>query len=126
VAGAGWLRVDLGTERAAWLEFTSADLNSTGQEELVTAAVSEYDEPYKGKTQPLTAYEGGNYRLETNLELFEGARFIWLCFAVDCPPSSPGERTLRCTATLHCFAVALWCCGAATLCCDSTGTLCSQ
>ena len=48
------------------------------------------DEPYDTKTQPVTPYPGGTFRLETphpshDGQLYEGVRYAWLCFAVDCP-----------------------------------------
>ena len=41
---------------------------------------SRYNEPWqvRAKVKPLTNYAGGVYRLETNDQLYEGVRFVWL------------------------------------------------
>ena len=88
VRGQGWLRLDFGTERPAWLELFS--MNLADQAPLLWAAVSEYNEPYDGKSEPVTAYDNGSYRLETqhpshDRQLYEGVRYAWLCFATSCP-----------------------------------------
>ena len=78
----GHLRLDFGVERAGWFEFFSPDLGSvlaSGQV-VVKASISEYDEPWTGKTQPVKAYDGGLFRLETNAELYEGVRFAWIFY----------------------------------------------
>jgi alpha-L-rhamnosidase len=90
VKAPGWLRLDFGLERPAWLEGISTDLNTTGQAHLLRASISEYDEPYDTKTQPVKTYPGNTFRLETphpskDGQLYEGVRYAWLCFAVDCP-----------------------------------------
>ena len=83
----GTLRLDWGVEHPAWMEFTSPDLGD--QAISCSAAISEYNEPWqvKAKVKPVTAYAGGNYRLETNPELYEGVRFSWIIFE---PPESDG------------------------------------
>jgi hypothetical protein len=75
----GTLRLDFGREHAAWFEFTSADLGA--QAGAVRASISEYNEPWPGKTQAPKAYSGGAYRLETNRQLYEGVRYAWIIFA---------------------------------------------
>eukprot|EP01051_Picozoa_sp_SAG22_P040303 SAG22_NODE_21686_length_255_cov_0.615385_1_plen_84_part_11 len=47
VSGAGALRLDFGVERAAWLEFVSPDLDPTVAGSVLTAAISEYNEPWQ-------------------------------------------------------------------------------
>ena len=99
VKGPGWIRLDYGLERPAWLEGISADLNITGQGQWLKASISEYDEPYDGKETPVTMY-GSTFRLETPVRstldhsghLYEGVRYAWLCFAVDCPWSGQRAR----------------------------------
>ena len=77
VHGAGALRLDFGVERAAWFEFESPDLGA--QASSVSACVSEYNDPWPGKTQPVKVY-GTTFRLETNTELYEGVRYAWIFF----------------------------------------------
>jgi hypothetical protein len=72
ISGSGELMLDYGVERAAWLEFESPDLDGE-----VRAAISEFNSPQK--TLSVTKY-GNTYRLETNKELYEGIRFVWLYF----------------------------------------------
>ena len=77
------LRLDFAVERAAWFEFFSPDLAGAlaGGAVVVKASVSEYAEPWTGKTIPVTAYDGGLFRLETNTpELYEGVRFAWIVY----------------------------------------------
>ncbi len=72
----GVLRLDFEVERAAWLEFFSPDLAAVLAAGgcVVKASISEYSEPWLGKTLPVTAYDGGLFRLQTNDELYEGVR----------------------------------------------------
>ena len=88
--GFGSLRLDFGVERAAWFEFLSPDLAAAlaGGGCAVRASVSEYSEPWTGKTQAVKAYDGGLFRLETNAELYEGVRFAWILYE----PAAPGGR----------------------------------
>jgi hypothetical protein len=72
ISGSGELMLDYGVERAAWLEFRSPDLDGE-----VRAAISEFQSPQKSLS--VTKY-GDTYRLETNKELYEGIRFVWLYF----------------------------------------------
>ncbi len=85
VQGAGSIRVDLGVESAAWLEFDSPDFSGA-----VQMSVSEFNEP------PLPAEfnepglppapdptrtpvrHGHTFRLEINPKLYEGVRFGWI------------------------------------------------
>ena len=53
------------------------------------ASISEYNEPYDGKTKPVVAYAGGVFRLEPNPELYEGVRFVWI-FVDPNPASTKG------------------------------------
>lgn len=76
VLSAGSLRLDFGQEHAAWFEFTSPDMPVN----QVTASISEYNQPWPGKTRALKAFRGGKYRLETNSQLYEGVRFAWINF----------------------------------------------
>ena len=78
VHGSGSLRLDFGREHAAWFEFQSTDLGA--QAGAVRASISEYNEPWDGKTQTPKAYAGGRYRLETNDQLYEGVRYAWIFF----------------------------------------------
>ena len=95
VKAPGWIRLDYGLERPAWLEGISAELAATNQTHLLRAAISEYDEPYDGKTEAVKPHGKATWRLETKHpshetglpSLYEGVRFAWLCFAVDCPRS---------------------------------------
>ena len=106
VSGAGRVRLDFGTERAAWLELDSADL-ADAMLPFLTLSVSEYTYPWQGKTQTPIKYnatrealragaaraeEGqparqpvaaasSTYRLEPNDELYEGVRYGWVEFA---------------------------------------------
>lgn len=96
----GSIMLDWGVERAAWFEFDSPDLESvlsmmddtsSNTTAMVTASLSEYNEPYPGKTKGLAKYYNRNkktgnttttFRLETNDELYEGVRFTWIHFPV--------------------------------------------
>ena len=79
VSGPGVLRLDFGVERAGWFEFESPDLqDAVGGVAGVRVGLSEYDEPWPGKTRPVTIYADGVYRLETNPELYEGIRYVWI------------------------------------------------
>ena len=81
VVGAGYLMLDFGVERAAWLEFESKDLlENPAQESAVQASISEYNFPWDGKTEKPIKYSNGIYRLQTNGELYEGVRFGWVFF----------------------------------------------
>ena len=64
VKAPGWIRLDYGLERPAWFEGVSADLHTTGQAHLLNASISEYDEPYDTKEEPVKTY-GHTFRLET-------------------------------------------------------------
>jgi hypothetical protein len=81
VVAPGTLRLDFGVEHAAWFEFV-ANFSTRSD---VTASISEYNEPWPGKTMTPTVYThagGGNgtftYRLETNSQLYEGVRYAWI------------------------------------------------
>lgn len=93
VHGSGTLKLDFGREHAAWFEFTSPDLDALSE---VSASISEYNQPWPGKTLQPNAYAGGNYRLETNPELYEGVRYAWI--SVD---SSKSDRSGAATAPWH-------------------------
>jgi hypothetical protein len=103
VTGAGSLRLDFGREHAAWLEFESPDLGA--QAGSVRASISEYNEPWPGKTQIVKAYADGVYRLETNSELYEGVRFAWLFFdPVSSPPNCVAHGAEAAAVTVSCPA----------------------
>jgi alpha-L-rhamnosidase len=67
--------LDWGVERAAWFELQMKAPPSTA---TILASLSEFNEPYPGKTKELTRYGELTYRLETNDELYEGIRFTFL------------------------------------------------
>jgi len=77
VAGPGRLMLDFGVERAAWFEFESTDIDPTQIPQLY-ASISEYNEPWPGKTLRVRSYANGVFRLETNPQLYEGVRFAWI------------------------------------------------
>lgn len=85
----GRLRLDLGVEHAGWFEFFSPDLAAVLStcKCVVKASISEYNEPWPGKTQAVKAYDNNLFRLETNSEYYEGVRFAWVLYE----PSSPQE-----------------------------------
>ena len=99
VKAPGWLRIDYGVELPGWLEGTSEDLQKTGQSHLLQASVSEFDEPfdvYMSVPVRMNFSEApAAFRLEPPARtspkqdlsgrLYEGVRFAWLCFAVECP-----------------------------------------
>ena len=101
VLAPGYLRLDFGEERAAWLEFASADLAALldGDRAVVAgvrASVSEYDFPWQGKTRAPVRYNGtagspaaptNTFRLEPNAQLYEGLRYAWIFF--DPPRGAP-------------------------------------
>ncbi|KAL3920723.1 MAG: hypothetical protein SGILL_003117, partial [Bacillariaceae sp.] len=69
--------MDWGVERAAWFEVIS-DNDLIGNPSVqVAASISEFNQPYPGKTKELVRYND-TYRLETNDELYEGVRFSFL------------------------------------------------
>jgi len=84
---------EFGPERAAWVEFDSADLTDD-QLKHVTMSISEYDTPWTpGKTLRPVKYERdgyATYRLETNKELYEGVRFAWFNWI----PAAGGHFTI--------------------------------
>ena len=87
----GSVMIDFGVERAGWVEFASADpaaVKAAAAGRLL-ASISEYSEPYDGKTRPVVAYAGGVFRLEPNPELYEGVRFVWIFVGAD--TSAVGE-----------------------------------
>jgi hypothetical protein len=69
--------LDWGVERAAWFEMIAETdwVNNTNIQ--VTASVSEFNQPYPGKTKQFVKYNN-TFRLETNDELYEGVRFSFL------------------------------------------------
>lgn len=79
----GRLFLDFGVERAAWFEFVSPDLSlalSQG-DVIVKGSISEYSEPWTGKTIEITSYDDGLFRLETNTpEIYEGVRYAWIMY----------------------------------------------
>ncbi len=101
VVGAGTLQLDFGREHAAWIELESPDLQL--QAGSVTAGISEYNQPWPGKTQRLAAYADGVYRLETNGQLYEGVRYAWVNFdPVSNPPNCAAHGTEAQAVTVSC------------------------
>ena len=108
------LRIDWGVERAAWFEFDSPDAPAGGADGGVTieASLSEFTDPYPHKTQPPKRYNtrgGGDattttFRLETNPQLFEGLRFVWLY--VHCAGSPAADGTASTAADDETMAAA--------------------
>ena len=75
VKGTGALRVDFGTESAAWLEFDSPDLNGS----KVEMGISEFNAPAHETDAIGTPEKVGNtYRVKLNAEYYEGVRFGWI------------------------------------------------
>ncbi len=66
------IRLDFGSEAAAWVEFDSPDLAGS-----VEMSISEYNLPWPGKTA-VPVRHVDTYRLELNRELYEGVRFAWI------------------------------------------------
>ena len=91
VHGIGSVMIDFGAEHAGWVEFASADpaVAEVAAAGRLRASISEYNEPYDGKTKPVVAYAGGVFRLEPNPELYEGVRFVWI-FVDPNPASTKG------------------------------------
>ena len=83
-AGFGSLRLDFSTNHAGWVEILSPDLAAvlaSGAGVTVKLSLSEYSEPWQGKTLEPVAYDGGVFRLETNTpEIYEGVRFAWVIY----------------------------------------------
>jgi alpha-L-rhamnosidase len=81
----GSVMIDFGVEHAGWVEFASADPAAADAAAAgrLWASISEYTEPYDGKTKPVVSYAGGVFRLEPNAELYEGVRFVWIFVEVD-------------------------------------------
>jgi len=77
VKGIGSIRMDFGSENAAWLEFDSPDLIGN-----VEMSISEYNQPHAYLKKTLTPKKYGNtYRLELNsdqTQMYEGVRFGWI------------------------------------------------
>lgn len=87
ISESGSLMLDFGVERASWFEFTSHDLAiALSGGGVVTASISEYNQPWPGKTISVKQYGGGIYRLETNPELYEGVRFVWIHYVANDTP----------------------------------------
>ncbi len=83
VQGAGAIRVDFGTECAAWIEFDSPDFNGG----RVKMGVSEFKaeahdgRPVRGGWLPAVATPEkihNTYRLKLNPQYYEGVRFGWI------------------------------------------------
>ena len=85
------ITLDWGVERAAWFELISSDDLNDSKRFRVLASISEYNEPYPGKTRILSKYGQHTYRLETNNELYEGVRFSFLRFEFMEPSETPIE-----------------------------------
>lgn len=79
----GWIRLDFGVERAAWVELQTEGLSDAS---TIYASVGESDSPApRPLPQRFTSFQpAGTYRLEVNDELYEGVRFVWLCVGAPC------------------------------------------
>ena len=84
----GMLTLDFGVERAGWFEFDSNDLGDDEMLKYLKCSLSEYDQPLEDKTKMPVRYGTNNYRLETNTELYEGIRFVFVMFD---PPSTDSK-----------------------------------
>jgi alpha-L-rhamnosidase len=73
VRGTGNIRLDFGTESAAWMEIDSPDL--AGRVEM---GVSEYDAPAHEKCIAVPERIGNTCRLKLNPLFYEGVRFGWI------------------------------------------------
>jgi len=68
------IRLDFGSEAAAWVEFDSPDLAGS-----IEMSISEYNLPWQfPKKTAVPVRYGKTYRLELNPELYEGVRFAWI------------------------------------------------
>ncbi len=73
VQGTGTIRLDFGTESAAWMEIDSTDL--AGKVEM---GVSEYNAPAHERCIAAPERVGNTYRLKLNPQYYEGVRFGWV------------------------------------------------
>ncbi len=76
VKGVGAIRVDFGTESAAWIEFDSPDFNGG----TIKMGVSEFKAPAHEPNHAIGVPEkiGDTYRLKLNPQYYEGVRFGWI------------------------------------------------
>lgn len=76
VKGVGDIRVDFGTESAAWIEFDSPDFNGG----TIKMGVSEFKAPAHEPNHAIGVPEkiGDTYRLKLNPQYYEGVRFGWI------------------------------------------------
>ena len=76
VKGAGAIRVDFGTESAAWIEFDSPDFIGG----TIKMGVSEFKAPAHEPNHAIGVPEkiGETYRLKLNPQYYEGVRFGWI------------------------------------------------
>ncbi len=76
VKGTGSIRVDFGTESAAWIEFDSPDFNGG----TINMGVSEFKAPAHEPNHAIGVPEkiGETYRLKLNRQYYEGVRFGWI------------------------------------------------
>jgi hypothetical protein len=79
------LLLDFGVERAAWLELQlAAPLPACA---ALVASISEYNTPRPGLAAALKAYgDGSSLRLETNAQLYDGLRYVFLTFTAAAAP----------------------------------------
>ncbi|MGC8552218.1 MAG: hypothetical protein ACP5O7_05050 [Phycisphaerae bacterium] len=84
VHGAGAIRVDFGTESAAWIEFDSPDFNGSkvkmGVSEFTAKAHDGRLVPGQGFLPAIATPEKihNTYRLKLNPQYYEGVRFGWI------------------------------------------------
>ena len=76
VKGTGAIRVDFGTESAAWVEFDSPDFSGG----TIKMGVSEFKAPAHEPNHAIGVPEkiGETYRLKLNPQYYEGVRFGWI------------------------------------------------
>ena len=68
------IRLEFGSEAAAWVEFDSADFAGS-----IEMSIGEYNLPWQfPKKTAVPVRHGNTYRLELNRELYEGVRFAWI------------------------------------------------
>lgn len=82
------LLIDFSTEHASWLEF--AIPGGAPSCAHLSATISEYNTPRPGRGVAPKYYGGslGEYRVETNAQLYDGLRYAWLTVGMDagCAP----------------------------------------
>ena len=88
VTGSATIMITFASELAAWLEFSiPGGLPACAS---IKAAISEYNTPRPGGSIAPTYYGGpqGEFRVETNKQLYDGLRYAWL-FVTSQPGCAP-------------------------------------